>query len=52
MITKSVDLDELLEGAVDRRADFGALVELDCGQGTLADAFWCEFEFLQYKSLA
>ena len=39
-------LDELLEGAVDGRADFGAFVEIDCGYGTLADAFRGKFEFL------
>ena len=39
-------LDELLEGAVDGRADFGALVEIDCGYGTLTDAFGGKFEFL------
>ena len=39
-------LDELLEGAVDGRADFGAFVEIDGGYGTLADAFGGEFEFL------
>ena len=44
--TKRSSLDELLEGAVDGRADFGALVEIDCGYGTLADAFRGEFEFL------
>ena len=39
-------LDELLEGAVDGRADFGAFVEIDGGYGTLADAFGGEFKFL------
>ena len=45
-VTKRSSLDELLEGAVDGRADFGALVEIDCGYGTLADAFGGKFEFL------
>ncbi len=42
-------LDELLEGAVDGRADFGALVEIDCGYGTLTDAFGGKFEFLMLQ---
>lgn len=41
------DLDKLLEGAVDGRADFSAFVEIYCGYGTLADAFGGEFEFLK-----
>ena len=39
-------LDKLLEGAVDGRADFGALVEIDCGYGPLTDAFGGKFKFL------
>ena len=44
-------LDQLLEGAVDGRADLNALVEVDGGDGALADAFGGEFEFLQIDKL-
>ena len=40
------DLDELLERAVDWGAGLGSLVEIDGGEGALADAFGSEFEFL------
>ena len=49
---KQRHLDQLLEGAVDGRADLGALVEVDGGDGALADAFGGEFEFLQIDELA
>lgn len=40
-------LDELLEGAIQRRAQrLDVLVELNGGKGALVDAFRCEFEFL------
>ena len=39
-------LDELLESAVDRRADLGSLIEIHCGDGALGDAFGGELEFL------
>jgi len=42
-----LSLDELLESAVDRRADVGDVFpEVNCGNSTLADTFWGEFEFL------
>ncbi len=39
-------LGMLQESAVDRRADFDSLVEVDGRHGTLADTFRGEFEFL------
>ena len=46
-------LDQLLEGAVDRRAErLDILVELDRGNGTFGDAIWLELEFLQQQSVS
>ena len=39
-------LQDLLESTVDGRPHGLALVEIDGGQGTLADAFGSELEFL------
>ena len=39
-------LDELLECAIDRGADFSALIEVNSRHGTLANAFRGELEFL------
>ena len=39
-------LDELLECAIDRGADFGTFVEVDSRHSTLADALGGEFKFL------
>lgn len=39
-------LQDLLEGTVDGRAHRGALVEVDGGNGALADALGGELEFL------
>lgn len=45
-------LDQLLKRTVDWRADLGTLVEIDSGDGTLADALGCEFEFLERSQLS
>lgn len=39
-------LDELLECAIDRGADFGSFVEVDSRHSTLANALWSKLEFL------
>ena len=45
-ISTSFFLNQLLEGSVDRRADFCSLVEVDGGHSSFADTFGREFEFL------
>ena len=40
-------LNQLLEGAVDGRADFVSLVKVNRRHGALADAFGRELEFLR-----
>jgi hypothetical protein len=42
-------LDKLSEGSVKRRTNFGALVEIDGGNGALGNAFRGEFKFLPFK---
>ena len=49
---RCLNLDELLECAVDGRADRLALVEVNGGNGALADAFRGEIEFLDTTRLA
>lgn len=44
-------LQDLLEGTVDGRAHRGALVEVDGGNGALADALGGELEFLWAVSI-
>jgi len=44
--SRAQHLNELLEGTVDGRAHFGALIEVDGGDGALADTIWGKFEFL------
>lgn len=39
-------LDELFEGTIDGRADLGALVEVDGGNGALTDALGGKLKFL------
>ena len=38
--------NELLEGSVDGRANFGAFVKIDRGDRTFTDTLWSELEFL------
>ena len=45
-------LDDLLEGTVDGRSDVVALVEIDGGNGALADTFGGEFELLEKSNVS
>ena len=44
-------LDQLLECAIDRRARFSSLVEVNRGDGTFSDTLGSEFEFLGKTSV-
>jgi hypothetical protein len=46
-LTIKCSLNQLLESAIDRRADiWDALPEVNSGDRTLADTLWCEFKLL------